>query len=376
MGKSQLVSFSEDKATLSEQFYTVALSKLSHIGPVLGRSLLSYFGSAEDVFTAKMRDWLGVHGIGRKTLSMLDRDSSLRAAEKETRFSEKIGVRIQTFYDAGYPKLLKEVYDSPLVLYQKGDLDLNSKLNIAIVGTRKPSTYGYTIAEQFSDFLARKGCNVVSGLAYGVDIAAHQAAMKAGGCTTAVLGHGLGTVYPKIHSRQAAEIHEEGALLSEFTSDIGPEGRNFPMRNRIISGICHATIVIEAGEKGGALITARSAFEQDRLVYGIPGDLTRAGAIGTNKLIRDQIAKLLLHPSEILKDLEVSDPVFSEQESDDLEPEEQMVLRSLSDSPKSVRNLLEVVRLPLAKIKEILFSLEIQNLIRQEAGGRYFLARI
>lgn len=380
VGIHQLLSIDPTKFC-KEQFYTIALSKLSNIGPVLGKSLLSYFGSAEEVFHARIRDWLGVQGIGLKTLSRVDRDASMREAEKETRFTEELGIKILTIYDDGYPNMLRGIYDAPLVLYQKGSADLNEKINIAIVGTRKPSTYGRAVSEQFSAYLTQKGFNIVSGLAYGVDISAHQAALNAGGGTTAVLGHGLGTVYPQCHSRQASAIVNQGSLLTEFSSAIGPEGRNFPMRNRIISGMCHATIVVEAGEKGGALITAKNAFEQNRAVYAIPGDLTRPGAAGTNKLIRDQIAKILLHPYEVMEDLGsmINGPVSKRGDDtalEGLEPEEKLIMQSLSQQAGNVSSLLHRLEVPFAKLKEILFSLELKNLVKQQAGGIYHISRI
>ncbi|MCL4103791.1 UNVERIFIED_CONTAM: hypothetical protein GTU68_029108 [Idotea baltica] len=277
--------------------------------------------------------------------------------------------------------MLRGIYGAPLVLYQKGSADLNEKINIAIVGTRKPSTYGRAVSEQFSTYLTQKGFNVVSGLAYGVDISAHQAALNAGGGTTAVLGHGLGTVYPQCHSRQASDIAEKGSLLTEFSSETGPEGRNFPMRNRIISGMCHATIVVEAGEKGGALITAKNAFEQNRTVYAIPGDLTRPGAVGTNKLIRDQIAKILLHPYEIIEDLGsmIKGPISKRIDNavvEGLDPEEKLIFQSLSQQAGTVSSLLKKLEVPFAKLKEILFALELKNLVKQEAGGIYQISRI
>ena len=365
-----------------ELLYTVGLTKLDLVGPVLGRELLNYFGSAKAVFHCSQRELLSLPGIGPKTASSILKGRSLLGAERELKFAEKRGIKVLTILDPEYPEGLKEIYDAPLVIYTRGGYNFGSQPMISIVGTRMPSEYGRIVAQNFTEYFVDQGFCVVSGLAFGIDATVHRKVLERGGNTVAVLGHGFGTLYPQEHWREAQGICKTGALVTEFGSDVLPEARNFPMRNRIISGLSHATIVIEAGDKGGALITARSAFEQNRLVYAIPGDLTRSQAQGSNALIRDQIAKMVLHPSEVVDELEPSighlleTKISIPKPSVTVSQEELSILEILSGEPQRVTSLSKKAGSSMGRLRALLIRLEVEGLVRKEVGGIYYVTSI
>ena len=238
---------------------------------------------------------------------------------------------------------------------------------------------GLDIAADFASFFAKQGINVVSGLAYGIDIMAHKACLQAEGYTTAVLGHGLDRVYPGVHTAKAREIIQSGALLSEYPPGIAPDPAHFPARNRIVAGISKAVIVIEAAERGGALITARMAFDQNREVYAVPGRIKDSRSVGCNHLIRDQIAKLLTHPQEVLDDLEIQ---WSSQDTSPpvqlelalpahLSSEESKVLNILNQGETQVDRLTQQTGIPLQNLHPLLLTMEFKGLIVQSPGKKF-----
>lgn len=358
-----------------EKFYAIGMAQLPGLGPVNCRKLYRKFGSAKALFSASPKDLDEVKGLSRQTRKALWRKDVLRKAEDEMRFAELQHISVDPIFSKSYPNMLRSIHDAPFVIFQKGNVDLNREISVAVVGTRRPSSYGRMIAEKFARYFSERGINVVSGLAFGIDGAAHGAALETGGRTTAVLGHGLQTVYPREHSLQARNICDQGALVTEFGSSVGPEGRNFPLRNRIISGLCHATIVIEAGIKGGALITAKSAFEQNREVYAVPGDISRATSVGCNQLIRDQIAKILTDPGEVLEDiapmLEKKAPFRRKRDTTGLDQFEKQVLEVLGDREMSVWEIGERVNVGHSKAHALVLGLELKKFIFQIPGGRY-----
>lgn len=362
-----------------DALYMIGLSKIKNVGSIVGRLLLEHFESPRNVFYATKRELLNIRGIGPQTASDILKGKALFEAEKELAFADRRGIQILSIQDMEYPEMLKNIYDAPLLIYQKGNLELNNQIHIAIVGTRMPSTYGQVIAEQYAKFFVDQGCSVVSGLAYGIDGIVHRTSLEHKGKTVAVLGHGLNTIYPEEHRREAQSITESGALITEFGATTLPEARNFPMRNRIISGLCHATIVIEAGEKGGALITARSAFEQGRQVFAIPGDLTRAQSRGSNILIRDNIAKMVIHPSEVIEDLGLSlsplklKRLGAAKDTAQLSGVEAEVLKMIESDPQSSEYISKVLNIDLGQIKGMLIDFELKGFVRQEKGGEFRL---
>ena len=281
--------------------YWIALKAVEGVGCVGFRTLLAAFGSPEAVFRASATTLQLLPGIGPKTSDDIRSFADWGKAEQEVRQAERLGVSIVTCQDPLYPRNLLNVYDYPPFLYVKGSL-CPDEIGVAIVGSRLASTYGKYVTEKLSRELALKGITVVSGLARGIDSAAHRGALAGKGRTIAVLGSGLDIVYPPENESLAADIVAQGALVTEYPFGTPPNAPNFPARNRLISGIALGVVVVEAGEKSGSLITARIAAEQGRSVFAVPGAIESAGSRGTNRLIK-QGAKLIENVEDILEEI-------------------------------------------------------------------------
>jgi len=273
--------------------YQIALTKINGVGPVIARQLLNYFPDPEGIFRATKKELLTIPGIGNRLAEAVLDKQALHAAENEIRFIEKH--RINAFFrnDAGYPKRLEECPDAPILLYYKGNADLNANRMVSIVGTRNATEYGKSICSALIRDLQPYGVTVISGLAYGIDSYAHRNALEYSVPTIGVLGHGLDRIYPSANRALAAHMLEEGGLITEFTSGTNPDKQNFPMRNRIIAGLSDVTIVVEAALKGGALITAEIANTYFRDVCAFPGNLDREFSSGCNYLIKTHRAHLI-----------------------------------------------------------------------------------
>lgn len=280
-------------------FYQIALSCLPGIGPVLARNLLSYFGNAEDVFNAKSKHLAKVPGIGRKNKELLLNKEVFKLAENEMEFIEKYKIQPYFLLDEDYPKRLKNCSDAPIMLYFKGNADLNSSKIISIVGTRNATDYGKEICRTLMSELKVHNPLIVSGLAYGIDFAAHKEAYKLTIPSVGVLAHGLDRIYPTQHRNMAEKMLDCGGILTEFMSGTIPDRENFPKRNRIIAGLCDLTIVVEASLKGGALITAELANSYHRDVFAFPGKINDEFSIGCNHLIKTNRANLITNVSDI-----------------------------------------------------------------------------
>jgi DNA processing protein len=281
--------------------YWIALKAVEEVGCVAFRTLLAAFGSPEAVFRASTATLQVIPGIGPITAEHIRSFSGWEKAEREVARAGKLGIAIVTCQDPLYPGSLLNIYDYPPFLYVLGVLRPN-EIGVAIVGSRLASTYGKYITEKLSRELAMQGITVVSGLARGIDSAAHRGALAGKGRTIAVLGCGLDIVYPPENKTLAAEIAARGAIVTEFPFGTPPNAPNFPARNRIISGISLGVVVVEAGEKSGSLITARIASEQGRSVFAVPGAIESAGSRGTNRLIK-QGAKLIEGVEDILEEI-------------------------------------------------------------------------
>ncbi|MGB9857861.1 MAG: DNA-processing protein DprA [Dictyoglomaceae bacterium] len=278
----------------------------------------------------------------------------------------KRNIKMTVLGDKDYPSLLKEIKNPPLYLLYQGDLE--GEKFFAIVGTRRPTSYGIKIAENFAKELARLGFIIVSGLAYGIDTFAHKGALE-GGKTWAVLGSSLDHIYPKDNKLLAEKIRENGALISEYPLGTKPSYYTFPQRNRIISGISQGVLVVEAGGKSGALITASFALDQGREVFAIPGRLTDSKSQGTNKLIQDG-AKMVLDIKDILEEFNIP-YIIEEKKEIDLTSEEEMVLQKLSFEPIFIEDIMYEVRMPISRLMFILISLQSKGLIEEYPGQRY-----
>lgn len=281
--------------------YWIALKAVEGVGCVGFRTLLTAFGSPEAIFRASASTLQVLPGIGPKTTDEIRSFTDWGKAEQEVAQAETLGVSIVTCQDPLYPANLLNIYDYPPYLYMKGSL-CPEEIGVAIVGSRLASTYGKYVTEKLSRELALKGITVVSGLARGIDSAAHRGALAGKGRTIAVLGSGLDIVYPPENEALAADITAQGALVTEYPFGTPPNAPNFPARNRLISGISLGVVVVEAGEKSGSLITARIAAEQGRSVFAVPGAIESAGSRGTNRLIK-QGAKLIENVEDILEEI-------------------------------------------------------------------------
>ena len=359
----------------SELPFWVALNLVRGIGPARFRALLDFFGSAEAAWRAS-EEGLDAAGLDRRALaSLLTARETLDPTAELERYHAS-GIQILTWDDPDYPTYLKEISDPPPVLSLRGSLVPQDQWSVAIVGTRRATAYGKAIARELAGELARNGVTIVSGLARGIDGIAHQAALAAGGRTLAVLGSGLNRIYPPEHRRLAGEVVESGALLSDFGPLTPPEPGNFPRRNRIISGISLGVLVIEAGERSGALITADLALEQGRDVLAVPGNINSRASVGPNRLIQ-QGAKLVTSAGDVLEELNMT--LVAEQAATQLAlpatPEEARLLNLLTEQPSHVDELSRVAAMPVAQVTGALTMMELKGMVRQVDGMSYIRLR-
>lgn len=362
--------------------YWIALNMVPGVGPVTYRKLLNHFGTPEQVLSASLHDLMVVPGLSDRIARELVNFGWPNRIDKELDAIAQQQIQLLTWDDEEYPALLKTIFDPPPVLYMKGQLERFRDILIAIVGSRKATTYGRTVAENLSRELAIKGIGVVSGLARGIDSAAHTGALKGGGKTVAVLGCGIDVIYPPENDRLYAEILEQGALLSEFPMHTKPDRGNFPARNRIISGLSLGTVVIEAGRQSGALITADMALEQGRDVFAVPGNITSPSSRGTNRLIK-QGAHLVQHADDILHalSLEISQQISTSQPELPfqappspplaLTADEQRIYDLLSAQPLHIDALTIQSQLPSGKVSATLMMLEMKGAVKQQAGKMF-----
>ncbi len=279
--------------------HQLALSCIPGIGSVLARNLLSYCGDAEEVFKVKAKHLAHIPGIGPKTLEFLKEHSALKRAEKELEFIDKFRIKALFLTDDDYPKRLKNCPDAPVIVYFKGNADLNAGKVISIVGTRNATDYGKEICKILVEDLKVHQPLIISGLAYGIDGAAHKEALKNNIPNIAVLAHGLDRIYPAQHRTMAEKIVDCGGLITEFMSGTIPDRENFPKRNRIIAGLADLTIVVEANIKGGALITAELANSYNRDVFAYPGRINDEFSQGCNLLIKTNRANLMTRVADL-----------------------------------------------------------------------------
>lgn len=285
----------------SELLYQLALTLVPNIGDVQSKILVQHFGEASAIFKAKKSHLEKIEGLGEIRAASIKQFSDFHLAEAEIKFIEKYKIRTFFLTDEAYPKRLLNCYDSPTLLFYKGEADLNASRIIAIVGTRSNTDYGKSFTEKLVKDLAHHNILVVSGLAYGVDAIAHKAAVKHGVPTVGVVGHGLNKIYPAQNAELAKEmITEGGGILTEFFHDTKPDKHNFPLRNRIVAGMSDATIIVESTTKGGSLITAKLADGYNRDVFAVPGRTTDKTSGGCNHLIKYNKAILLTDADELL----------------------------------------------------------------------------
>ncbi|MEM6318828.1 MAG: DNA-processing protein DprA [Bacteroidota bacterium] len=284
---------------MSNWLNKIAITKIPKVGPITARTLISYCGGVEAVFKTNKKALEKIPGIGQKLAEVILKKAYFRQAEKELTFLEKKQITPYFFLDEGYPKRLKPLDDAPLVLYYKGTADINHSRIVGIVGTRKPSATSVAICEELVTGLKRYNALVISGLAYGIDATAHRKSLNEGMETIGVLGHGLSKIYPAQNRRLAEQMLEQGGLLTEFTSDMGADAGHFPMRNRIVAGMCDALVVVETALKGGSMITAQYGNEYSKDVFAFPGRINDAHLEGCNHLIKTHQAALIESADDI-----------------------------------------------------------------------------
>jgi DNA processing protein len=355
------------------------LKSVPGVGNLLGKRLIDRFNSPQNVFQASDEEILRVAGVTGRHVSAIKTHKMPRWVDAELDLVDRKGYHIVTLTDSNYPQLLLQIPDPPPFLYVNGRLD-KAPLKIAIVGSRNATGYGITTTKALSTNLASLGLTIVSGMAHGIDTAAHQGALAAGGKTIAVLGSGLEQIYPASNKSLFQRISEQGAVVSEFSLSTKPEGHNFPIRNRIISGMSLGTVVVEASKKSGSLITARLAAEQNREVFAVPGSIQSFKSIGAHTLIK-QGAKLVENAQDIIEELtpmirfEESAGNDHHQSDDDnpvlLTADERQVYEALGPYPVHIDDLARTLSLGPGKLSSILLKLELNGLV-QQTPGKFF----
>ena len=365
----------------SQLLYHLALYLTPGIGNVHIKALISHCGSAEAVLKTPRGKLAKTFGIGMITASKIHQGNYLKEAEAELKKAEMLGVQIICFTDKRYPNQLKSIPDAPTILFVKGNIDFNTKKTIAIVGTRKATKYGKALTESIIGELALYNPIIISGLAYGIDIKAHTEALQQGLNTIAVMASGVDIIYPSAHKQVAKKIVKHGAIITENKFGTLPEPARFPVRNRIIAGMADATIVIEAGKKGGALITAEIANGYNRDVFALPGNVNHKYSEGCNDLIKNNKAHLITCVKDIayimgwdLKESSQDKRPITGIES--LSPDEQLIVNLLSENINGLPIDLICIKSPFntSKVASILLQLEFQGFIKSFPGKRYALS--
>jgi len=383
-----------------EKIDFIAFNLLPGIGNITTRRLIEHFGSSEKAFNASYQELSEVEGISSNIVRKIVEERDKLPLQEELSLIEEHGCEVITINDSIYPPLLRNIYDPPIVLYVKGNLPPTESIFFSIVGTRKATSYGLKICRELSAQLASKGITIVSGLAMGIDTFAHQGALNSGGTTIAILGNGLSRIYPAENTDLANQIIDsDGALISEFPMGMSPIGKNFPRRNRIISGISLGVLVVEATEFSGSLITARHAAEQGREVFAVPGDIRLSTSKGTNLLINDG-AKLVSgvedifsalpnfsltsnsrrnnKPKTYTENLDSSPAKQSNSNSKSklipkisLTDDEKEVYEQISSESTHIDKIVRLTGFPPGKVSSTLLQLELKGIVKQLPGKNF-----
>ncbi len=361
--------------TNRETKYWVGLSLIPGLGPVRFGQLEKYFGSLENAWSAGAGE-LTNSGIGAASVAAITTLRAKISLDAEIEKCERYGISVFTVHDEGYPARLKEIHDPPPVLFLRGEIWPQDEWCVAVVGTRKATAYGRQVTEELVSDLARNKITIVSGLARGIDSIAHRSALEAGGRTFAIFGCGLDMVYPAENTELAKRIINQGALISEYPIGTKPRAEHFPRRNRIISGLSLGVLVTEAGDDSGALITVRTALEQNREVFAVPGSILSASSVGTNGIIKDG-AKLVQTITDILEELNLT-AVVHQIEFKEVIPAsdtETLILNKLSAEPLHIDDICQMTELPAATVSGTLAMMELKGMVKQVGGMNYVLAR-
>ena len=358
--------------------HQIALTLLTGGGKKKSRKILAHFEDSTEFFKATKHRLKTIPGVGEKFLQQLDRNNALKEAEKYTVFFDKHKIQTLFYTDDEFPYRLNQCDDAPILVFKKGIMTCNSPRVVSIVGTRNASSYGKKICEELIHSFVGKNILVVSGLAYGIDIYAHKLCTELGIQTIGVLGHGLDRIYPHVHQPIAQKMLENGGLLTEFLPGSNPDRENFPMRNRIVAGMCDATIVIESGERGGSLITAELANDYARDVFAFPGDITREYSKGCNYLIQKNKAHLITSSEDFFEMMDWKDTPKTENKQlqlfADLDEQEQKIVSLLKESQEVSLDVLAIkTEIPVRLMSGILLGLELKGVVKALPGKRFGL---
>ena len=364
-----------------ELLYQIALTQLKGVGSVMAKNLIAYCGSAKNVFTSDKNKLEKIPGVG----SVLSQSISLHKpallkAEQELKFIDQYKIKPLFFTDSNYPTRLKHCHDNPILLYYKGNADLNSKKIISVVGTRTPSEYGKELTEKLIKELTALDCIVVSGLAYGIDVLAHKQCLDNNIDTVGVLAHGLDRIYPAVHANIAQKMVEQGGLLTEFTSATNPDKENFPKRNRIVAGMCDALIIVESKKEGGSLITATIANSYNRDVFAYPGKSGDILSEGCNALIKSNKANLIESAADLFYIMNWNDEKQMKTNNQlplilNLTDDEEKIVKCLS--AKAIKHIDEIcteIDLSASKVSGLLLQLEFSNVVKALPGKQFKLS--
>lgn len=358
--------------------YQIAITKIPMVGPVNAKNLISYCGGVKAVFDAKKKDLKNVPGIGEKTIDCILNQKVLKEAEREAAFIEKYDVEALFYLDKNYPSRLKHYADCPILLYKKGNANLDPLRTVGIIGTRKATAKGLAFCDKLVADLQAYDVSVISGLAYGVDVAAHKKSVELGIETIGVLGHGLEMIYPPQHRSVAQKMMEKGGLLTEYTSKVAPEPQHFPMRNRIVAALCDVLVVVETARKGGSMITAEFAFNYNKDVFAVPGRLNDKYAAGCNHLIKTHKASLIESAEDIAYvmrwEKNNQSKAIQKQLFVELTQKEEAIVTILKNEEDiNIDKLGYESKLNPSEMASLLLSLEFKGLIKPLPGKRYAL---
>lgn len=365
-----------------DTLYRIALNMAEGIGPVMARNLVAYLGSPAHVFKAQVKDLVAVENVGPKSAKKLLAPELLKKAEKEAAFVKKHKIDLLFYTDKNYPARLKHCPDSPVLIYQKGQTELNSPKVLGIVGTRHATDYGREMCRGLIQSLAERGHTdllVVSGLAYGIDICAHQAALDAGLHTVAIMGTGLNTIYPAAHNKYARQIVGQGALLTEYSSQMDIAQKNFVGRNRIVAGLSDALVLVESAIDGGGMVTAQIANSYNRDVFAFPGKVWDKYSQGCNRLIKTHRAALI----ESAEDIEyiMGWEAISEESPKqaelfrELNTEERAIVEMLAQKQANLDQISYHCKMPVGKTSSTLLNLEFDGIVKSLPGKVYGLLK-
>lgn len=361
----------------NDLIFQLALTRIPHIGHVHAKTLTSIFGTAEAIFKTPKNKLEKIEGIGQVRASSIKSFKDFKSCEDEIHFTEKHRIKPIFINDDEYPKRLLNCYDSPVLLYYKGNASLNKSRFVSIVGTRANTDYGKTICEQFIDELKTYNITVISGLAYGIDTIAHKSAIKHNLPTIGILAHGLDRIYPYANKSLAKQMIENGGLLTEYPSGTNPDKQNFPERNRITAGICDALVVIETSKSGGSLITAEIANSYNKDIFAFPGRINDTKSEGCNQLIKNNKACLISSSADLVNFMgwnEKKTTKMPKQQSlfIDLNNEELLLFKYIEDAAETDIDTLTIKSgLSHSSVAVSLLSLEMNGLIKSLPGKRF-----